>query len=445
MKYKEHNGFTIVELLVVIVVIAILAAIITVAYNGITQRTVEASIKTDIRNIATGAELTKSTSGDYPTLISGVSNGQGYTTSDGNAATYEKKPYGYCISIVNSRTNAPLVLRSSSGQVTEGSCTSTVSTLAGSGAAGFNDATGTAAQFNEPHDIDADGAGNVYVADRSNFRIRKVSQTGAVTTFAGTGSDGFTDGPAASARFSHPWGVAVSTTGSVYVADANTQRIRVISTSNVVSTLAGTGSLGFVDGAGSAALFRYPSGVALDTAGNVYVSDTNNHAIRKVTPAGVVTTLAGSGVAGFADGQGAAAQFSSPDGVAVDSAGNVYVADTSNHRIRKITPSGSVSTLAGTGTAGSINGAGATARFDSPRDVTIDNAGTLYIADNWTNSIRSVKQDGTVSTLAGSGVGGYADGPATTARFNRPIGVAVDGAFNVYVVDMDNRVRKITQ
>ena len=213
-----------------------------------------------------------------------------------------------------------------------------------------------------------DAAGNVYVADTGNDTIRKITPAGVVTTLAGTaGQAGSADGTGTAARFNEPDGVAVDAAGNVYVADTNNDTIRKITPAGVVTTLAGTaGQAGSADGTGAAAQFNAPEGVAVDGAGNVYVADTGNDTIRKITPAGVVTTLAGTaGQVGSADGTGSAARFNDPDGVAVDGAGNVYVADTINDTIREITPAGVVTTLAGSpGQYGSADGTGAAAQFD---------------------------------------------------------------------------------
>jgi hypothetical protein len=235
--------------------------------------------------------------------------------------------------------------------------TGAVTTLAGmAGMAGSTDGTGAAARFEGPFGIAIDSAGNVYVSDASNSAnsgfctdtIRKINAAGVVSTFAGTaGTCGSTDGTGAAARFGDPRGLATDSAGNVYVADGTT--VRKITPAGVVTTLAGTaGVTGSTDGTGAAASFYSLSGVATDSAGNVYVADTNNDIIRKITPAGVVTTLAGmAGMTGNTDGTGAVARFDAPSGVAVDSVGNVYVADTGNHTIRRITPANAVTTIVG--------------------------------------------------------------------------------------------------
>jgi streptogramin lyase len=297
--------------------------------------------------------------------------------------------------------------------------------------------------------VAVDGSGNVYVADTTNELIRKITSAGVVTTLAGTAlAVGSANGTGAAARFNSPTEVAVDTAGNVYVADTNNHLIRKITPAGVVTTLAGTaGATGSADGTGTAATFKFPYGVAVDGSGNVYVADTINHLIRKITSAGVVTTLAGTaGATGSTNGTGAAARFDSPSGVAVDGSGNVYVADATNDLIRKITSAGVVTTLAGTaGAAGQTNGTGAAARFDSPSGVAVDGSGNVYVADTINHLIRKITPAGVVTTLAGTaGATGSADGTGTAATFKFPYGVAVDGSGNVYVADTNNDlIRKI--
>ncbi len=264
-----------------------------------------------------------------------------------------------------------------------------VTTLAGQATAGSTDATGIAAKFNNPYGVAVDTAGNIYVADKYNNRVRKITPAGVVTTLAGSGAAGSTDGTGIAAQFNNPFAVAVDAAGNVYVADTNNNRIRKITPAGVVTTLAGS-TAGYNDATGAAAQFNSPfNGVAVDATGNVYVADTNNNRIRKITPAGVVSTLAGSGVAGSTDGTGAGAQFYNPQGVAVDATGNVYVADTNNNRIRKITPVGVVSTLAGS-ILGYVDSTLAGARFTYASGVAVDSAGNLYVADSGNNRIRKI-------------------------------------------------------
>jgi len=321
-----------------------------------------------------------------------------------------------------------------------------VTTLAGqAGHSGGGDGTGTAALFSGPADVAVDTSGNLYVADTNNDTIRKITPAGVVTTVAGTaGSAGSADGTGAAARFNRPAGIAVDSSGNVYVADTNNNTIRAITPAGVVTTLAGqAGASGSADGTGAAARFNGPSGLAVDAAGNLWVADTLNHTLRKITPAGVVTTGAGTaGVSGSADGTGAAARFFGPQGLAADGAGNLYVADTNNHTIRQVVlATGTVTTLAGAaGAPGSVDGADSAARFFFPSGVTVDGAGNLYVADTDNDVIREVAAAGVVSTLAGqAGSAGSADGFGSVARFNFPAGIAVDNAGNLYVADTNNQ------
>ena len=321
-----------------------------------------------------------------------------------------------------------------------------VTTLAGTGSSGFADSTSPPATFDNPFGAAVDGSGNVYVADYNNNAIRKITPGGVVSTFAGAGpgSPGFANGTGTAATFNHPTGVAVDGSGNVYVADQQNHAIRAITPGGVVSTLAGNGSQGFANGNGAAATFRDPTGVAVDGGGNLYVADQYNHAIRKITPGGDVTTLAGSGSPGYADAIGTAAAFKYPLGVAVDVGGAVYVADNNNNAIRKIAPGAIVTTLAGNASPGFTNATGTAARFNGPSGVAVDGSGNVYVADSTNNAIRTITSGGVVSTLAGSGSVGFGNGTGTAATFRNPNGVAVDGSGNVYVADTSNNAfRKI--
>lgn len=254
--------------------------------------------------------------------------------------------------------------------------------------------------------------------------------TAQLRLVAGDGVRGMRNGPAAQARFDDPYGVAVTPDGTLYISDAgDNNRIRRIGTDGTVTTLAGF-SEGFADGDGTAARLNTPSGLALDSAGNLYVADTGNHAIRKITPLGMVSTVAGTGVAGFGDGARAQAQFNGPIGVAVDVHGNVYVADTYNDRIRKIDPQGQVSTLAGGDRPGNLDGMGTAARFDTPTALAVDAQGIVWVADTRNNAIRRVAPDGTVTTPY------YAGQDEAVRALHRPMSLALTHDGLLYVGEM---------
>ena len=313
----------------------------------------------------------------------------------------------------------------------------TVVTLAGqAGNHGSADGTGSTARFSSPADIALDSAGNAYVADAGNHAVRKITPTGVVTTLAG------------SAQLNRPTGVAVDGSGNVYVADTGGNAIWKVTAAGVVSTLAGhAGPGGSTDGTGTAASFRGPSGIAADPTGSLYVADTLNHTIRKVTPAGVVTTLAGTaGASGAVNGTGTAARFYGPQGIVLDASGNLFVADTNNNAIRKVVASsGTVTTVAGqNGVAGSADGASGQAQFYFPSGIGIDSAGNLFVADTDNHTLREIALAGTVSTPAGlAGAIGNADGMGTAARFNFPTGVAVNNAGDVYLADASNHTIRL--
>ena len=322
--------------------------------------------------------------------------------------------------------------------------TLTVSTLAGNGMLGTADGAGATARFYQPTGLDFDAAGNMYVADYANHLIRKITPAGVVSTFAGNGTAGFLDGTGTAAQFEGPYDVAVDDAGNVYVSDTFNDAIRKITSAGVVTTFAGNGTYGFVDGVGAGAMFRTPQGIDIDADGNLYVADKNNQRIRKITPNGTVTTLAGLGGAGAStDGDATVAQFSSPAGVAVDASGNVYVGDAGNHRIRKVTPAGVVSTLAGS-TAGITDADGTAARFNAPTGVVVDANGNIYVADDENERIRKVTPSGTVTTIAGGFVPGFTDGAGEDAQFRSPTGISLDGSGHIYVADRHNHsIRKI--
>ncbi|MFZ9047033.1 MAG: hypothetical protein ACO2ZZ_14360, partial [Cyclobacteriaceae bacterium] len=242
-----------------------------------------------------------------------------------------------------------------------------VTTIAGTGSAGSLDGTGTAASFNGPTSVAIDINGNVIVADQGNHKIRVIDTGGEVTTLAGSGTPGSSDGNGANSSFNLPTGLAIDgSNNSIYVTDLFNQKIRKIDSEGNVSTVAGSGSSGSLDGNGTEASFNFPVGIVLDAEGSIYVADAFNHLIRKINSDNNVTTLAGTGIAGFVDGNGSSASFNTPTGLVLDPLGNLFVIDQNNHSIRKIISNGDVSTIVGSGSAGDADGDGITAEFNQP-------------------------------------------------------------------------------
>ncbi len=309
-----------------------------------------------------------------------------------------------------------------------------VSTVAGNGTAGYVDGAGDIAQFMGPYKLDIDAAGNIYVADYSSHIIRKINPAGVVSTLAGTpGVSGWVDGAGAAAQFSYPADVDVDAAGNVFVVDQVGHRVRKIDPMGNVTTIAGNGTAGLTDANGLNAQFNYPSGITVDAAGNLYIADQFNHRIRKIDSAGEVTTLAGTGMfGGYVDGGVATAEFNRPVGIAIDNAGNLYVADNGNNRIRKIDTNNMVSSIFS---------------VSLPPDVDVDASGNIYIVDPNNACIRKIDPMGNVSIAAGTCApsdAGYLDGAAETAMFSTPNGLAVDGTGDVFVADLGNyRIRKI--
>ena len=385
--------------------------------------------------------------------------------------------------------------------------------MAGTGAAGFSGDGGaaTAAQLNRPSNVALDSSGNLYIADTGNQRIRRVDANGTITTVAGTGAAGFSGdgGAATAAQLDFPTGAALDGSGNLYIADTGNQRIRKVDAGGTITTAAGTGTQGSSGdgGAATAAQLNNPIGVALDGSGNLYLADTRNHRIRKVDAGGTITTAAGAetqgsrGVGGRATeaqldfpltwwwttapgtsislipaitassrsmpaarsprrrARGAmasegmavrttAARLRFPHGVAVDGSGNLFIADTRNHRIRKVGADGTITTVAGTGTDGfgGDSGPASAAQLNRPAGVAVDGSGNLFIADTNNHRIRKVDAEGTITTVAGTRGQGFSgdSGPATAAQLNGPHGVAVDGSGNLFIADTNNhRIRKV--
>ncbi|MEP6610313.1 MAG: hypothetical protein ABJA76_00460 [Mucilaginibacter sp.] len=297
----------------------------------------------------------------------------------------------------------------------------------------------TVPSFFSPAGVAVDGSGNIYVADYGNNLIRKITASGVVSTLAGSGNQGSINAGGVLASFNQPTGIAVDAGGNVFVGDAGNEIIRKITPDGSTTTFAGSDSTGTTDGPAATASFFHPEGITLDAAGNIYVADAGNNLIRKVS-GGNVSTIAGNKFGATPDNT-----FSNPTGVAIDAGGNIYTANFLANNILKINSAGAVSVFAGSGNIGPANGVGTAASFYFPNSIAVDAAGNLFVSDGVNDLIRKITPDGTVSTLAGSGVAGAADGTGTAASFNGPAGLAVDAAGNVYVADANNnRIRKIT-
>jgi sugar lactone lactonase YvrE len=276
-----------------------------------------------------------------------------------------------------------------------------------------------------------------------------------IITVAGTGSAGFSgDGRlATSAHLQNPEGVTVDSAGTLYIAEFGNHRVRQVTRDGVITTMAGTGRPGYGGDGGpaTAAHLHFPYGVAVDSAGTLYIAEFGNHRVRQVTRDGVITTMAGTGSAGYGGdgGPATAAHLNRPCGVAVDDAGTLYITEWHHHRVRRVTPDGVITTVAGTGNSGysGDGGPASSAHLNTPSGVAVDDAGTLYITDDFNHRIRQVTRDGMITTVAGTGSAGHGgdNGPAVAAQLNNPVGVAVDSARNLYISERDShRIRKVT-
>lgn len=327
-----------------------------------------------------------------------------------------------------------------------------VTTFAGmAGSEGSLDGTGNAARFSYPMSIISDSSGNLFVGQDGDATLRKITPAGEVTTLAGNpgnGGWGYADGTGPAAKFNGIYSICVAANGVMHVADENNNLVRRVTSAGVVTTFAGSPPTnGSADGTGIAAAFSNPLGMVVNAAGELLVADQYNHIIRKVTPAGVVSTYAGTaGSGGSDDGPVASAKFKWPSGLALDVSGNLWVADILNRTVRRITPAGVVSTLAGTaGQSGIVDATGAAARFDFPTDITVDGSGNAFVPELYTNRIRKVTPGAEVTTAAGSGTGGWQDGTGTAADFFYPSAVCSDTSGNLYVPDSQSHViRKIS-
>ena len=317
-----------------------------------------------------------------------------------------------------------------------------VTTVAGNGNPGFGDGLGTGAQFNNPGGLAVDAQGNVYISDTFNNRIRKMGTDGTVTTIAGNGTAGYVDGPSGSAEFYAPAGLTLDASGNIYVADFGNNVIRKISADGTtVSTFAGNGYAAFVDGAAAkVAAFNGPSGVAFDSKGSLFVVDQNNNMIRKISKASV-SLVAGLLPQGYVNGtvdsvKGVWGYFRHPSAIAIDANDNLYIADRGNSAIREITPAGVITTVAG--------GPGQTALVGLPSGLCVDKLGNIYITDESGQIIELTAARTLYDLAGGANVSGFADGTGTAAQFNQPQGIGIDANGNIYVADYsNNRIRKV--
>jgi len=313
-----------------------------------------------------------------------------------------------------------------------------VGTFAGS-TAGYLDGDLSVATFDKPTGLAIDNDGNIYVTEYGNHTIRKITPAGIVSTLVG-GFNGFADGTGTNARLFRPSDIIMGVDGYLYVADKYNNRIRKVSLSGEVTTLAGSTS-GFADGMGTNAKFDKPSGLTTDTAGNIYVADMDNERIRRITPAGVVTTLAG-GTEGYDDGIGAEAQFRGPTGIVLINNNILMVTDEFGRTIRRVTLNGVVSVFAGNGVSGSSDGNGTSSTFGVPNGIALDNEGNLLVSDRSEDNIRQISTSAEVTTIAGTRTAGNNDGIATEATFYEPAGMVVDVDGTIYVADYgNNRIR----
>lgn len=395
-----------------------------------------------VRKIATDGTIT---------TVAGIGQ-YGYSGDDGPATEARISPQGIAIDAEGNL----YIADSGNHRVRKvDAVTGTITTVAGTGTSGFSGDNGpaTTARLNSPSGVAFDDAGNLYIADMNNKVVRKVTPSGTITTIAGvagTYGDSGDNGPATSAKLSSP-GKLVYSSGYLYISDYNANRVRKVNlSSGIISTAAGTGAYGYSgdNGPAASAQLNYPQGIAIDGSNNLYIADGNNNRVRMVSDSGLISTIAGNGSARFAaDGPASQAELYTPSAIAFDGAGNLYIAETQNNRVLKVDPFGNIVTFAGTGTAGfdGDGGSAASAQLNFPSDVTVDGDGNVYIADTQNRRIRKVDTLGTITTVAGNGTFGFSgdEGAALDAQLSSPTGIALDGN-DLYIADNGNqRVRKV--
>ena len=312
------------------------------------------------------------------------------------------------------------------------------------------------AKLSTPTAVTFDANGNYYICEPSNSnRVRKVNAAGIITTVAGNGTAGYSGdgGQATAAALNAPFGISIDNSGNLLILDFLNNCIRKVNTVGIISTIAGNGTAGYSGDGGQAtsAQLSGPAGIVCDTAGNIYFSDYNNNRVRMINNSGIISTVVGSGTGGFSGdgGQAIFAQLNNPSGISLDHSGNLYISDCNNNRIRKVNHSGIITTIAGTG-AGGFSGDGgqaAAAQLWGPDGIVVDSAGNLYIADDSNNRIRKITSAGVIITIAGDGITSFSGdgGLATNAGIGNPNGICIDGQGNLFLTDTDNnRIRKVT-
>jgi len=457
----KRRGFTIVELIIVITIIGILAAISIVAYNGVQKTAIDKSILSDVDALAgeqTRYSLNHGGLAKAWYSADGANSDLNFSGSPGNIIDVAVGGPEFCIRAYNPKGTNVTFKTATVRESNPGVCNvikpsdaassadpivnqAVVTTLAGS-TNGYLDGTGTAALFSSPNAMTVGVGGDLYLA--SNNRIRKVTPSGVVTTFAGSGVAGFKDGAGINAEFNGITAMESDASGNLYVADQ--YRIRKVSPSGEVGSFAGSNVSGYADGTTTTARFSSIGGITVDANGNIYVSDTGNFRIRKITPSGVVSTFIGSGIPGTASGTGTAATVYNLKGMSITPSGDLYFVD--GNSVRKATSAGVVTPIAGLATSSStspVNGNGAAVRFFFLMDITVDSQGVGYAAEygSGCSCVRRITPSGDVTTFAGGGTG-TTDGTGNAARFLYPQTIARDANGKMYVGDaLGNRVRKI--